>query len=160
MMDAAAAGLIGALGGAVIGLVGAVLIDVAQRRRALSGERRRAFASFLGALYPAVAELREMPPNRSGGLFERIDSFLLTDQAAWVRTRRGMTAISPHLFSRIDRLLAAIAILQVIDLPKEVDAAVDEAADYLERLGEHRSPELVGQWPAIHERLLDAADAL
>jgi hypothetical protein len=68
--------------------------------------------------------------------------------------------MSPHLFSRLDRLLAAIAILQVIDLPKEVKAVVDEAVEYVERLGENRSPELVAQWPAIHKRLLGAADAL
>ena len=107
-----------------------------------------------------MAELREMPPNRSGGLFNRLDSSLLTKQAAWARTHQGMAALSPQLFSRIDRLLAAIAILQVIGPPKEVNAVVDEATEYVERLGDNRSPELTAKWPDIHERLLEAAEAL
>jgi hypothetical protein len=159
-MVPAAAALLGAFGGSLIGLVGAVAIDRAQRGRSVTAERQRAFAGFLGSLYPVVAELRDMPPNRAGGLFDRIDSLLSTRQSSWARTRRGLAAVSPQLFPRIDRLLAMVATLQVIDLPKEVRCAVDEASEYVERLGEERSPDLVAAWPDIHERLQNAAALL
>jgi|SRR6478752_5333871 len=159
-MDAATAGLVGAFGGALIGLAGALLVDQVQSRRALRTERQRAFAAFMGALYPAVAELRDMPPNRSGGLFERFDSLLSTPQAEWARSRQAIAKISPLLFGRIDRLLAALALLQVMDFPEEVMAEIDKAVEYVERLGENRTPERVEEWPVIRERLLDAGDRL
>jgi hypothetical protein len=160
LMSAAVAGLIGAFGGALVGLGGAWWLDRAQRIRSDARERRRAYAAFLGALYPAVAELREMPPNRNGGLYERLDSLLTTEQAAWVKTRRGLAATSPQLFSRVDRLLAAIALLQVLDLPDEVTSAVDDAVEYVERLGEDRTPGRVAEWPPLHERLQRAVALL
>ncbi len=159
-MDAATAGLIGAFGGALIGLTGALVIDRVQSRRALRAARQRTFGSFLGALYPAVAQLREMPSNRSGGLFERIDSLLSTPQAEWARSQRAIATMAPQIFGRIDRLLAALALLQVIDLPPEVVSEVDNAVEYVERLGENRTRERVEEWPAIRERLLDVSAQL
>jgi hypothetical protein len=155
-MDAATAGLIGAFGGALVGLLGAWTIDRAQTRRTAQLERRRAFGHFLGALYSAVGEFRDMPPDRAGGLFEKLDSVLTTDQLAWVQARRGIARTSPELFGRLDRLLLSVAQLQVLDLPIEVSAAVDDATRYVEQLAATRTTAQKEEWWAVRERLLDA----
>jgi hypothetical protein len=64
------------------------------------------------------------------------------------------------LFNRIDRLLAALALLQILDMPKEAMAAVEEASDYAERLAADRTPGLREEWWEIRERLLLARDLL
>jgi hypothetical protein len=101
-----------------------------------------------------------MPPNRNGGLYDRLDSLLTTEQAAWVKPRRGFAATSPQLLSRVDRLLAAIVLLQVLDLPDEVTSAVDDAVEYVERLGEDRTPGRVAECPPLHEQLQRAVALL
>jgi hypothetical protein len=63
-MDAGTAGLIGAFGGGALGLLGALKVGADQRQEALVTERRQALATYLGALYPTVGELREIPPPR------------------------------------------------------------------------------------------------
>lgn len=159
-MSAATSALIGAFGGALIGLAGAWLLDVLQNRRAERKERRRAFAAFLGALYPAIGEFREMPPNREGGLYEKLSSVLQTDQAAWVQARRGIAQSFPDLFGRIDRLLASLAVLQVLDLSPAARTAIDEATDYAERLAKERSPKVRAEWPEIHDTLMAISKSL
>jgi hypothetical protein len=159
-MDATTAGLVGAFGGAAIGLSGALIIDRLQSHRSLRVERRRAFGGYLGALYSAVGEFRDMPSNREGGLFEKLDSVLTTEQAAWVRGRQGIAKTSPQLFGRVDRLLAAQALLQVLDIPRDVMDRVDEATAYVERLAENRTPERREEWWDIRERLLATGKTL
>ncbi|MGE5282562.1 MAG: hypothetical protein ACM3N0_09645 [Chloroflexota bacterium] len=159
-MDAAIAGLVGAFGGSGIGLAGSLKISAVQRSEAARVERRRAFAGFLGALYPAVTELREMPPNREPNLLERASDVLSTEQASWVRTRRALVAMGPHVFGRMDRLAGAMAHLQVLDMPEELMIAVEEANDYVVRLGEDRTPERLDEWSTIHGRLHAAKASL
>ena len=159
-MDAAVAGLIGAFGGSGIGLAGALRINAVQRRDGDIAEKRRAFAAYLGALYPAVAELREMPPNKEPDLLMRAIDGVSSEQASWVRTRKGITAMSPHMFGRMDRLSAAVAVVQMLDMPPAVMEAFDQANDYVAELGEERTDELRAAWPGIREKLLDAARLL
>jgi hypothetical protein len=159
-MDAAAAGLVGAFGGATIGFVGTLAVNAAQRREARRDEKRRAFAGYLGALYPVITELREMPANKEpDGLAKMLDR-LSGEQAAWVRTRKGLIAMSPHAFGRMDRLSAAFARVQLLDLSTEVMEVVETANDYAVELGEERSTELIARWPMIHKDLLDAGAQL
>lgn len=152
-MDAATAGIIGSLAGAAIGLAGGAMTDSVKRKQALRDERRRAYAVFLGALYATVGDLRAMPANRDGGVFRHLDRLIYTEQARWVRDQRGLAATAPHLFSRSDRLVGALAVLQVIELPAEVVVAVEEATTYVEELGRDRLPGLVARWPDVHKRL-------
>lgn len=159
-MDATTAGLIGAFGGAAVGLIGALVVDRAHGRRMLSSERQRAFAAFVGALYAAIGEFRDMPPNRHGGLFQRFNSFLRTEQAQWVEAQQGLARTSPQLFNRLDRLLAALALLQVLDMPEEAMAAVEEAASYAERLAADRTPARREEWWDVRERLLSVKELL
>lgn len=51
----------GTLAGAGLGVTGAIRISRQERRAALNDRIRDAFGIFLGAVYPAVAELRELP---------------------------------------------------------------------------------------------------
>jgi hypothetical protein len=159
-MDAALAGLIGAFGGAGIGLLGALKVNADQRQEAERSERRRAFAVCLGALYPVVSELREMPPNSEPDALTRAIDQLLGEQASWVRTRRGLAATSPQMFGRMDRLSAAMAVVQTLAMPAALLEAVEAANDYVAELGEERSEELVARWPAVRARLLEAARLL
>lgn len=145
-VDPALAALIGAFGGAGIGLVGTQLVSAAERREASQRDKRRAFAAYLGALYPAVSELRSMPPNRPPNALERAQGKLTDEQAAWIRTRKAMTEATPHLFGRIDRLSLATAEVEVLDMPPEVLKAVEASNDYVERIGEERTDELKAEW--------------
>lgn len=152
-MDAALAGLIGAFGGAGIGLGGTLKVGRVQQREARRKEQEHAFAAFLGALYPAVSELREMPPNREPNLVEKATDLLSSEQAQWARTRRAMLAMSPQIFTRMDRLSSAMALLQVLDMPEQIMNAVEDANDYVVRLGEDRTPDRLDEWEFIYDRL-------
>lgn len=159
-MDAAAAGLIGAFGGAGIGFAGALKINTDQRKEAQRNERRRALAVYLGALYPVVSELREMPPNSEPDALTRMIDRLQGEQASWVRTRRGVVAAFPHAFGRMDRLSGAMAVVQTLEMPAAVLEVVEKANDYAAELGEQRTDELVEKWPEIQKELLYAAKLL
>lgn len=158
-MDAATAALMGAFGGAGLGFLGTLTVNARQRREARRSEIRRALADFLGALYPAVAELREMPSNKEPDAFSKAIDRLSGDQATWVRTRRGLLATSPHIFGRMDRLAAAFARVQLLDVPVSVMEAVEKANDYVAELGEERSIALIERWPAIRSDLISAVAA-
>ncbi len=157
-MDAATAGLIGAFGGGALGLLGALKVGADQRREALATERRQALAAYLGALYPAVGELREMPPNKEVDPINKALDWVGGEQATWVRTRKGLVAMSPHIFGRIDRLSLALASVQLLGMPKPVMEAVEAANDYVAELGQQRTPELIDRWPSIRQELLDASE--
>lgn len=159
-MDAATAGLIGAFGGAGLGFAGALKINSDQRKEAQRSERRRAFGVYLGALYPVITELREMPPNSEPDALTRLIDHLQGEQAAWVRTRRGVMATFPHAFGRMDRLSGAMAVVQTLAMPAAVLEIVEKANDYAAELGEERTEELVEKWPEIQKQLLAAAKLL
>ena len=101
-----------------------------------------------------------MPPNRRGGVVEKVGSLLRTEQAEWVEAHQGIARTSPQLFNRLDRLLAALALLQVLDIPDEVMAAVEEATGYAERLAEQRTPERLEEWWGVRDRLLATKELL
>lgn len=155
-MDPALAALLGTFGGAGIGLLGTQRISAIERKEASRHEKRRAFASFLGALYPAVSELRSMPPNKLPNILEQAQEKLSNEQADWIRTRKAMASATPHLFIRIDRLSLATAEVQTLDMPPKVKDVIEEANRYVEQLGEERTSELKAEWPAIYVRLHDA----
>jgi hypothetical protein len=79
------------------------------------------------------------------------------EQAAWVRSRRGLVKLSPHIFGRIDRLSLALATVQLLGMPQPVMEAVEAANDYVAELGRQRNPELIGRWPSIRQNLIDVS---
>lgn len=52
-----------------------------------------------------------------------------------------------------DRFAHAAAQLQVLGLPEGLEKAVEATDDYVQRLADHRSPELKARWPAIFKDL-------
>jgi hypothetical protein len=57
-------------------------------------------------------------------------------------------------------LAAAAAELQVRPIPDELRAAFDRANNYIERLGEQRTPELLAEWSSVHDDLMAGRRAL
>jgi hypothetical protein len=159
-MDAGTAALIGAFGGSGIGFAGALKVAADQRLEDRRSEKRRAMASYLGALYPVISELKEMPKNKEPDLVSKAIEQVSGEQATWVRTRKGLVAMSPHMFGRQDRLSSAFAHVQLLDMPDPVMDAVEAANDYAIELGEERSEAILGRWPTVHKDLLDASRLL
>ena len=101
-----------------------------------------------------------MPPNRDPDVLSRAIDRVSGEQASWARTRKGMVEMSPHMFGRMDRLAAAMAVVQTLEMPAAVMEVVEAANDYAAELGEERTKELVAAWPEIREDLLEAARLL
>jgi hypothetical protein len=101
-----------------------------------------------------------MLPNKEPDLVNKAIEQISGEQATWVRTRKGLVAMSPHIFGRQDRLSSAFAHLQLLDMPTDVMKAVEAANDYAAELGEERSEDLVTRWPSIHADLLEASKSL
>ncbi|HKZ15050.1 MAG TPA: hypothetical protein VJL81_14520 [Solirubrobacterales bacterium] len=158
-MDAGTAALIGAFGGAIIGFLGAIKVAADQRVEARRIEKRHALAVYLGALTPVVGELKEMPPNKEPNFLTKAIDQASGEQATWVRTRKGLVAMSPHIFGRMDRLSSAMAQVQLLEIHPGVMDAVEAANDYAAKLGEERSEELIQRWPSIHAELLEVLQA-
>lgn len=155
-MDPGAAALIGA----AIGLVGAAGISKAERHETRARERRQAFAAFTGALYPVVAELRDMPPVRPRSRFDTALDRWRDPAQEWVAAQKAVAKLGgrPHVLG--DRLAASFAYIQVLDMPEQAMDAVRAANDYVERLAADRSDALKAEWQAIHANLDTAATLL
>lgn len=163
-MDAALTELIavaGTLAGASIGVGGSLVVSRRERRHAVNTRMRDAFGVFLGALYPAVSELRELPDvdgiPKSAEVINRIRG----EKATYVAIRRREREIfGDGLRSRHQAIAIAVADLQVLPLPSDARAAVDVSLNYLERLTQRRTPELKAEWTVIHAKLASAAETL
>lgn len=122
---------------------------------------RHAFASYLGALYPAVAELRELPPARRSPANATILDRVRGNESTFLAARRRERAVFGDRPRQVaDRVASALASLQVMALPSEVRAACEAAAAYIERLAGQRSSEVSAEWPAIYEQLQAAGRLL
>jgi hypothetical protein len=123
---------------------------------------RDAFGVYLGAVYPAVAGLRELPdvhdPPALDGVVNRLRGEAATVVATRKRERNVFGDSGPRELGH--RVAIATAGLQVLPLPDEVRATLDQANDYLERLSERRTVAIKAEWPDIHQRLMAAAELL
>jgi hypothetical protein len=61
-----------------------------------------------------------MPPNKDIDSITKALEWVSGEQATWARTRKGLVAMSPHIFGRIDRLSVAQARVQLLDMPERV----------------------------------------
>jgi gas vesicle protein len=159
-MDAAVIGVLGTLAGAVVGLIGAAKLSTAERREARRVEKQQAFARYLGALYSAVGELRELPPDGPGTIVYDLAERIRGKAATFEQTRKRLAAMGNQHVERIDRLNAAIAQIQVLAMPSEIVDIVNDANEYVRRLGDERSDEIKAEWPALFERLHRAGETL
>jgi hypothetical protein len=160
-----AAGSVGGTAlGALLGLKGARDISREERAEAAQNETLRAFSTYFGALVPVVSELRQLPAVETSpavDLLNRVDKAIRGEGAIYLAARRREQQIlggRPREMSA--RLGAAYIDLRLRDLPPTVRAVIEESSDYVGRLGEQRTDELIGEWPAIHARLIGANDEL
>lgn len=150
-----AAGLLGV----GLGYLGSRHVSREERRVAARAELRRALASYLGAIYPLVAELRAMPEVRATRISDIVER-LSSDAAVYVRSRRQIAKLGPRPLELMDRFVAMTANLQVLPKPAPLEAAFTAANDYVEQLTETRSEELKNGWPEIWRSLQLAATVL
>ena len=159
-MDPALVGVLGTLAGTGVGLAGATALSRDERRDDRQVERRQIFARFLAATYSVVAELRELPPGSEGSVLAKIIDQIQGEDAAYVRTRKELAKMGNTHFTRLDRMNASIAEIQVSDLPAEVVNIVNETGEYVQRLSDERTDEVKAEWPAIAKRLQEATNLL
>jgi hypothetical protein len=151
----------GTLAGAVVGVAGAARISRRTRREALNDRMRDAFGVYLGALYPAVADLRELPDVNGLPMLDQAVNRVRGEKATFIASRRRERQIfGDGMRNRAHSVGVAVAGLQVLPLPPPVRDAVDVANDYVERLGERRTDALKAEWTEIHEKLVAAAELL
>src|SRR5450755_2616933 len=90
MLDwiSAVIGVAGTALGAGVGYRGALAIHKQTQRAARASEVRGALADYLGHLYVAVAELRELPASTEPGSLGKFLDKLRGESAAYVTRRR------------------------------------------------------------------------
>jgi hypothetical protein len=160
----------GAIGGtatgAIIALKGARSLSRDERIAAERAENLRAFRIFVAETVQSVSELKQLPPVPKPWPTDRLI------ELAERPLRGGKVGMQMATRSRIykrygdrhldlaGRLGAALVDLMMRDLPSNVDAAVQRASDYVQRLGEQRTPELIAEWGAVHADLIAAGHEL
>lgn len=151
--------VVGTLAGASIGVCGALLVSRRERSYALNTRMRDAFGVYLGALYPVVSTLRELPDVDGIPRSTKVINHLRGERATYVVTRERERAIFGDSLRLEQRGVSIpVADLQVLPLPDEARAAVDKSLDYVQRFAERRTPELKAEWSGIHSELTAAAE--
>ena len=154
-------GVGGTLGGTGFGYLGARAINRDDRSAALREQMRTAVGDYFGLLVVSVAELRDLPPRKEPNALDQAVDKLRGEQGAWVARRRTEYRLTGDRYRQIASQLAVATVkLQTLPLPPDVRAAVDAGNDYVERLGEDRTPELVKEWAEVHERMVKSLTSL
>lgn len=159
-MGSAEISILGTLAGASLGLAGGAAISRGERRESRRIEMRQVYARFLAATYSAVAELRELPPGSEGTTISRILDQIRGEEASYVQTRKTLAEMGNTHIARMDRMNAAIAEIQVLDLPPELIAIVNDTGEYVQRLSDERTEPVKAEWPAYFDRLQTGAAIL
>ena len=114
----------------------------------------------MSALAASVSELRQLPPTPKSALTDvanAVDRRVRGEASMYLRTRRLEQQISGGRHRELaSRLGGAYLELTLQPLPPDVRAAVQAGVDYVERLGDSRTPEVLGEWKSVHARLLAA----
>lgn len=145
--------------GVGLGYISSRAVSKSEREAASHADLQRAISIYLGALYPAVAQLRQMPDVRPGALSDLLDR-LRGEAATYVYTQRQLAAMGSRHMILADQLVAAYAGLAVMNVPPRLRAAVDESFAWMAELGESRSEEVKARWPAIWAQLDTAVKEL
>jgi len=119
-------------------------------------------SDFLGAITKAVGYLQTMPQLNARHPVVVLSRFsaklgdLISPGRTWVTSRRQLRRVlGNEPFLPAERVVDAAARLRVLDPGPELNAAMDEALDYIIELGENRSAEQLARWPKIHQHVLD-----
>lgn len=110
----------GTLAGACVGVGGTLLISRRERQSVLNARMRDSFGVFLGVIYPAVAELRELPDVNGLPAVDKAYNKIRGEGATYVAGRRRERQIfGDGLRDRSHRVAIAVADLQVLPLPQQ-----------------------------------------
>jgi hypothetical protein len=140
--------------GAGLGYRGALSINQRQRADAQRARVRDVLAEYMGALYVAVGELRDLPPNQPPKRLSHVVDQLRGEQGAWLARRTAEHRLTGDRYRELAaRLAIASARLHVLSLKAELESAVSAANEYAEKLGIDRTPELIAQWPDVRASL-------
>ena len=143
----------GPLAGVGLGYLGSARIARRARDTERERELRQALGRYLGALYPFVAELRELPALEIGAAGRFIDR-VRGESATYLAGRRGIQRnFGNRPFAVSDRLADAIAQLQVLGLPSGLEAAIEATNEYVERLADRRTQSVKDEWTEVYARL-------
>lgn len=154
-------GVGGTLAGTGLGYRGARAINHDDRAAALRGQMRTAVADYFGLLVVSVAELRDLPPRKEPNALDQAVDKLRGEHRAWIARRRAEYRLTGDRYRQIASQLAVAATkLQTLPLPPEVRAAVDAGNNYVERLGENRTPELTDEWGEVHQQMVNSVASL
>ncbi len=151
--------------GALIGLKGARRLSRDERAVVERAETVRAFKLYVTAAVQIVSELRQIPPapepnpveEAIGGVFDRLRGEAGTQMATRARLHR-LYGDRHHDLG--DRLSAAYIDVRLRDLPANARAAIDETNDYIERLSDQRTNELIARWKEVHAHLIAVGEEL
>jgi hypothetical protein len=152
----------GTLAGVGLGYLGSLRVLKRQREDALGDRMRDSFSAFLGAMYAAVGELRDLPHVEGGpAVLPRLQRFIRGEAADYVITRRRERATFGDLLrDTAHQVGIAYADLQILPVPDDVRVAVDRAMEYLERLSHDRRPATLNEWTDVYKDLQTAAKGL
>jgi hypothetical protein len=155
----------GAVTGAVIALKGARSLSRDEREAAARADTLRAYRLFVGEAVKSVAELHRLPPVVEPNALEKVGEFVdrlgRSEAELTMRTRaRIHERYGDRPLVLADQLAAAAVDLLLRELPITVRAAVDGTAEYIERLSEQRSEEILSKWKDVHARLIAAGEEL
>lgn len=155
----------GTVAGAVVGLTGARKLSRDERMAQERTETLRSFRNYVGEVVQSVAELRQLPAvpetNRVADLATGLVDRVRGEAAVHMATRmRIHQRYGDRYFELAGKLAAAAIDLRLRNLPETARAAVDRANDYVERLGENRSSELIAEWKGVHADLMAAGEEL
>lgn len=154
-------GVAGTLGGTGLGYRGARAINRDDRAMAMREQMRTAVADYFGRLVVSVAELRDLPPPKGPNALDQTVDKLRGEQGAWIARRRSEFRLTGDRYRQTASQLAVAAVkLQTLPLPPDVRAAVDAGTDYVERLGETRTPELLKEWSEIYDQMVKSIASL
>ncbi len=143
----------GPLAGVGLGYIGSARIARRARDTERERELRQALGRYLGALYPFVAEMREMPAVEIGPAGRFVDR-MRGEPATYVAGRRGIQRnFGNRPLTVSDRLADAIAQLQVLGLPSALEEVIEATNAYVDRLAAERTQAVKDEWTDVYARL-------
>jgi hypothetical protein len=153
----------GGVAGAAIGLKGARSLARDERAASERQEVARAYRAYVAAAVKSVSELRQLPPVPepdpiTDAVGAVVNAFRSEADAKMATKARIYRLYGDRHVVLADQLVTAGVELALREIPPSARAAVEATDDYVIRLSDERSDELIAQWKEIHAALMAAGD--